>query len=287
LRPPAPDRQLHIALSPTNFCPNLALVQISSKQYQRRAKLMALKEQLEKQGNWLFKWRSYLPLVLLPLVLSALNSAEQFEHLVGDTAEDIYEFGCIIISFSGLAIRMLVIGYVPYGTSGRNTSEQRAEELNTKGIYATVRHPLYFGNFLIFLGIAMFIPVWWLVLVFCLCFFLYYERIMLAEEAFLIEKYGKAYHVWAEKTPAFIPKVGNWVRPDLTFSIRNILKREYPAFFAIIAAFTTFEFLGEIIGEGIVELELPWFVFFSFGLVTYLTLRTLKKKTRILHVEGR
>ncbi|MDI6728972.1 MAG: hypothetical protein QMD44_08640 [Thermodesulfovibrionales bacterium] len=41
---------------------------------------MALKEELEKHGEWLFKWRSYLPLLILPVVLIALKD---FEYLGG------------------------------------------------------------------------------------------------------------------------------------------------------------------------------------------------------------
>ncbi len=33
---------------------------------------MALLQELEKQGNWLFRYRSYLPIVLLPLELLVL-----------------------------------------------------------------------------------------------------------------------------------------------------------------------------------------------------------------------
>ncbi|MBU0633862.1 MAG: hypothetical protein KKB82_04205 [Candidatus Omnitrophica bacterium] len=32
---------------------------------------MALRKHLEKQGAWLFKWRSNIPLLLIPLVLMA------------------------------------------------------------------------------------------------------------------------------------------------------------------------------------------------------------------------
>ncbi len=58
----------------------------------------------------------------------------------------------MVISFFGLALRVIVVGHAPYGTSGRNTREQVADTLNTTGMYSIVRHPLYLANYLIILG---------------------------------------------------------------------------------------------------------------------------------------
>ena len=46
-----------------------------------------------------------------------------------------------------------------------------------------------------------------------LVFWLYYERIMLAEEEFLRARYGKAFDDWAARTPAFLPNFRHWVPP--------------------------------------------------------------------------
>ena len=35
---------------------------------------MALREEMEATGNWLFRWRSYLPLALLALLLAGLQA---------------------------------------------------------------------------------------------------------------------------------------------------------------------------------------------------------------------
>lgn len=248
---------------------------------------MALREELEKQGNWLFRWRSYLPLLFLPVLLIALRESEYLELVFGDTVQDFYEIFCITISFLGLAVRCITIGFVPKGTSGTNRKQQNAEVLNTTGMYSIVRHPLYFGNFLIFLGITLFIQVWWFNIISILLFWLYYERIMFAEEEFLRKKFGNFYLEWAEKTPAFFPKFGNWKQPSLSFSFRNVLKRECIGFFEIITSFTFLDIVSDIFTEGKLELDLGWAIFFTIGLIIYLTLRTLKKKTKILDVDGR
>ena len=245
---------------------------------------MALREELERQGNWLFSRRSYLPLLILPILLIALRNSEQ---VLGDTLDDFYEVLCITISFLGFTIRCITVGHVPKETSGRNTVMQIAESLNTTGMYSLLRHPLYFGNFIIFLGITFSVQVWWFSLLMVLAFLVYYERIMLAEEEFLRDKFGVLYLTWAEDTRAFLPKLKLWQQPSLPFSFRNVLKREYTGFFVIIASFTLLEILADLVSEGVLEIDLEWLIIFSVGLLIYLVLRTLKKKTGILNVDGR
>jgi len=248
---------------------------------------MALREELEKQGCWLFRWRSYLPLFILPILLLALRNSEYLEKVVGEGVEDFWEGLCMAISFVGFSIRCFTVGYVPEGTSGRNKSRQKAETLNTTGMYSIVRHPLYLGNFLIVLGITSFIGVWWCPVIVILAFWLYYERMMFAEEEFLRRKFGDRYLKWAERTPAFLPKFKNWQQPSLPFSFRNVLRREYSGFFGIIASFTFLEVRKDILAEGRWELDWEWASLFFSSLAIFVTLRTLKKKTKLLEVKGR
>jgi protein-S-isoprenylcysteine O-methyltransferase Ste14 len=248
---------------------------------------MALREEFAKSGNWLFRWRSYFPLFLVPLLLIALPQSKYLEQTAGETAEYLWEGFCALVSFAGLLVRCIVVAYAPKRTSGRNTEHQKAEVLNTTGLYSAVRHPLYLGNFLIFLGMVLFVQVVWFAILAVLSFWLYYERIMFAEEEFLRGKFGDTFLVWAEKTPAFWPGFRNWQQPALSFSFKNILKREYTAFFLIIASLTMLDIAGDIFTSGKLKIDKIWSTLFVIGLVVYLVLRTLRTKTRILHVEGR
>ena len=247
---------------------------------------MTLYEKLYTQGSWLFRWRSYLPLLILPVLLIALNESEFFERVLG-ISDLFWEIFCLLLSFVGLAIRCLTIGYVPKGTSGRNTKNQIAEVLNTTGMYSIVRHPLYLGNFFIFLGIALFIQVWWFALICILTFVIYYERIILAEEEFLRAKYGVLFIEWAEKTPAFLPKFKNWQKPVLPFSFKNVLKSEYRTFFIISTSFPVLDSLEDLFAEGRFKIDIGWGMLFVFGTISCLLLRLLEKRTNLLHVEGR
>ena len=245
---------------------------------------MALREEFERSGNWLFRWRSYQPLVLiLPVVLGLPGIAGRRDapSLGG-------ELLCLAVSLFGLAIRVFTIGHTPVSTSGRNTREgQVAEVLNSTGMYSVVRHPLYVGNYFMWLGAAMFPGAWWPPVFVTLAFWLYYERIMFAEEEFLRRKFGAIYETWAEGTPAFIPRLGGWRPPSLPFSARTVLRREYSGLFGVVATFAVLELVENWALTGRPTMHPVWIAITVLAAVVYVTLRTLKRRTRVLKVEGR
>jgi len=250
---------------------------------------MALIEEFDKTGNWLFRWRSFLPLFLYLLAFFVVVFADT-SHVPHD--EFSWSMICLAISLFGQLIRAITIGNTPKSTSGRNTKAgQVADVLNTKGIYSTVRHPLYVGNFFMWLGIVIYVGNWWFTATIVLLFWLYYERIMFAEEHFLRKKFGQIYLNWAEKTPAFVPKITQWKNADMRFSIRNVLKREYNGFFAVFVSFLLVNILRNYIEYSSLKLEHlinPWWIWLTIGaFIIFITLRTLKKTTKVLNVEGR
>ena len=246
---------------------------------------MALREDFETTGGWLFRWRSYLPLAMIGIFLLALREYEYPGH--DEEWDHIWEAVCVIVSFMGLAIRVITIGHTPKGTSGRNTKKQIADQLNTSGAYSVVRNPLYLGNFFMGLGVALFAHLWWLTLIYILVFWLYYERIIFAEEAYLRDKFGKEYLDWADSTPAFIPNFKRYCKADLPFSWKNVLKREYNGFFAVIVMMFFFETVGEFFAEGEFDFDLGWILLLGASFLIWLILRSLKKYTDLLNVKGR
>jgi len=179
------------------------------------------------------------------------------------------------------------VGHVPAGTSGRNTLKQVASSLNVTGMYSVVRHPLYLGNFLIWFGISLLPRCWWFIVITVLIFWVYYERIMFAEEEFLWEHFGEEFRQWTVRTPAFIPKFRNWVKPDLPFSLRSAISREYSTFFAVIVVFTLFNMLRNWLIRGSLAPDSGTAMLFALGLLIYVTVRVLKKNTSLLRAEGR
>ena len=246
---------------------------------------MPLYRQLIATGNWLFRWRSYLPVIM---VVSACVAMFPFPNPRHDgQLPDWLEIGSLCISFTGLVIRAFVVGHTPAGTSGRNTVEQVAESLNTTGIYSTVRHPLYLANMLIGLGLACFTLIWWFVVIYVLAFWLYYERIMLAEEAFLKGKFGETFDVWAKRTPAFVPCVSHYIRPKLRFSIRNVLRREYNTLFQIVVVAFLLEVIGDWLEYGRLSTSAPWTTSLCVTTAVWIALRALKRHSSTLDVAGR
>jgi protein-S-isoprenylcysteine O-methyltransferase Ste14 len=246
---------------------------------------MSLRNELEASGSWLFRHRSYLPLVLLPIFCVCLC---RFSYLGNSHfLNEIWQVACMLVSFLGLVVRIITVGRAPLGTSGRNTREQVANTLNCTGIYSLVRHPLYLGNYLIMLGFALWPHIWWLA-VLTTCFYaLYYERIMLAEEAFLRQRFGDAFEKWSNDTPAFIPRFHGWRASPVPFCWRTVAQREYNAFFLIISVFFLFDVIGDSLVEKNFHLDWVWFGVFIAGFLFFATLRGLKKHTSVLNVEGR
>ncbi len=246
---------------------------------------MALQESIEKQGNWLFKYRSFLPLIIFAPGLAWYVYLCVERAYVNPWWLDLI---FLFVGFLGLAIRIMTVGFTPKGTSGRNTTEgQVAETLNTSGIYSTVRHPLYLGNFFMWFAPVLMITDIWFALFFCAFYWIYYERIMVAEEGFLRKKFEKEYFAWAENTPAFFPKFSNYKKSNMEFSIKNVLKREYNGFFNLILIMTGFRLIAFAIDYSQLYLDLAWIIIFGIGFLSFAVLKILKKFTNVLNVEGR
>ncbi len=246
---------------------------------------MALLENIEKQGNWLFKNRSFLPLfIFAPGLAWYIYLTYQRDYVNFWWLDLLFLF----VGFLGLFIRIMTVGFTPKGTSGRNTGEgQVAETLNTSGIYSMVRHPLYLGNFFMWLAPVLVMTDIWFTMFFCAFYWIYYERIMFAEEAFLRRKFEKEYLNWSKNTPAFLPKFKNYKKSKLSFSIKNVLKREYNGFFNLILIMTLFRVVAFAVVYQEFYLDIAWIIIFCTGLLIFIILKILKKYTNILDVEGR
>ena len=184
---------------------------------------MTLTDRLAQQGRWLFALRSVVPLVLLPVVVLAMPESWQTEVWLGPAGALAVQWLGVGVACAGVMIRCAAVGFAPDGTSSRDTHRLRAPALNTTGMYSVVRHPLYLGNALMWLGVAMSLRVWWLVVIVALVYWIYIERVMLVEEAFLRQTFGATFETWAARTPAFAPRFSHWMRPTVSFSWRRVL----------------------------------------------------------------
>jgi protein-S-isoprenylcysteine O-methyltransferase Ste14 len=246
---------------------------------------MALIHSLESEGNFLFKYRGQFP-VLLFIAAVPVVYFSNYDDLSTKSLQ-YYSIISLLLSVFGFLFRAYAIGTTPKGTSGRNTKNQVAEELNSTGIYSIVRHPLYVGNYFIWIGIVLFTFNLSFVIIVTLAYWLYYERIMFAEERFLEKKFGKAYLDWSLKAPAFIPSFKNYKSGQIPFSLKTVLRREYSGIFATVLGFLFVDILRESFDYKRFTYESKHLIIFGFFLFITLFLRSLKHYTKVLDEKDR
>lgn len=240
---------------------------------------MALIHSFEQSGNTLFRHRGQIPLFIFITAIPIIFLTDT--TIFNDTFYLILTLISIIVALSGFIIRAYTIGTTPKGTSGRNTREQVAESLNTKGIYSTLRHPLYLGNYLMWLGLLLFTFNAYYVIIISLFFWLYYERIMFAEERFLERKYGEEYLKWSAGVPAFIPAITKFQKNTISFSVKSVLRREYSGVLAMAAGYFYIDHLRNFADHRTFEpLRISTYALIA-SILLVLILRTLKHSGKL------
>lgn len=250
---------------------------------------MALQDEFELQGNFLFKFRGILPLIIIlgGIVVFSIDRYNGIS-LHSTIAFSTIEFASLIVCLFGLCIRIYTVGHTPANTSGRNTKRQVADKLNTTGIYSIVRHPLYLGNFFMWLGMSLLTANIWFVISFILLYWIYYERIMYAEELFLKRKFGDEFIKWASKTPAILVCFKNWEKPGYHFSWKKVLKKEKNGLLAIFVLLFVFHTIYVSFESNTIQAEMNWISYFTIACaILYLILKFIKKKTMFLNEDGR
>jgi protein-S-isoprenylcysteine O-methyltransferase Ste14 len=245
---------------------------------------MALVHEFENSGNWLFRRRSWLPvfMVVAGIIMMYLGNRQA---IIFDMRDELIFLG---VSLFGELIRILTVGFAPKNTSGRNTiNGQLADELNVTGIYSLLRHPLYLGNFFMWLGPVLFLRSVGDIIVFGLIYWLYYERIMFAEEQFLRRKFGDIYDKWSENVSSFFPYPVRFIPPKLPFSVKNVLKREYNSFVNIFVIFILLDVFRNYFLSERIYMTGMWIWLSVSACIIWLAIRIIHKRTKWLEVEGR
>ena len=241
---------------------------------------MKLLDQFVQDGDRLFRWRSYFPLLLAPvLVAGLLTTAPPFGAPWQELA---WEVVAVAVALVGLGLRVWAVGSAPSGTSERSTVNPRASQLRTSGPYSVVRHPLYLANGLMALGLSLFPGVWYLPLVLVLATLLYYERIAAREEAFLIERFGPEFEAWAANVPAIVPSLAGYRRANTPFSSRKVLRHEFHGLMVIASGAFVLDVAQESWRTGQWRVGTVWLWFFAASAVLFVGSIALKKTTRLL-----
>lgn len=241
---------------------------------------MALIQSMERQGNILFKYRGQFPILLFVLSVPFIYLTDY--NAISGQVQAYVLYIAIAISVVGFLVRFYTIGTTPKGTSGRNTKEQIALVLNSTGMYSILRHPLYLGNYFIWLGIAVTTFNIYFIVIMSLLFWLYYERIIFAEERFLESRFGNDYLEWSKSLPAFIPSILDFKRSETPFSIITVFRREYPSVFASVIGFVFIELVRNFCINKIWIISDSSLNVLIVSFCVVVLLRTLKHHTNIL-----
>lgn len=243
---------------------------------------MALKEELEHQGRFLFKYRGYLPVLFLAAGFGVKIYQDYTQSNPDTLIANILISSAIFVGLFGLLIRCITVGYTPKNTSGRKTDKMVADTLNTTGFYAIVRNPLYLGNYLMWISIGMLTGSLNFVVLFSLIFWIYYERIIYSEEAFLRGKFGDVFLNWAAKTPIFLPTKWSYKKPIQRFNWRRVLEKERNGLMLLFVLFYAIKSIEVYIKTKTLLFD-GWEFFCAIGaIIIFVILKFLEKKTNYL-----
>ena len=183
-----------------------------------------------KIGAWLFRHRTALPLpVALALLLVRVGEASFSWTLVGSG---------VVLTFAGESLRLWAVHHI--GVISRTRSGRLGPLVET-GPFGFVRNPLYIGNIMLWVGMALTARLVWMAPVVALLLAMEYDAIVRWEEELLKSRYGDEYVQYAKRVPRWVPrtsgsKAGTAQNPP--FSWRETLFSERGTLIAIAAGYT-------------------------------------------------
>ena len=222
-------------------------------------------------GNLLFRFRSFTPVPLIILVFLLFKPGN-----LGEGNGPIAAAG-LLLSLLGETIRFIAVGYSFPGTSGRE-SHLRADALNTTGIYAVTRNPLYIGNFFMFSGLVTVYANLYALAGFALFLILQYYFIILSEENYLREKYGPEYEAYCSRVRRIFPTFRGYQRNRNPFNLEKVIFKENDSVFNLSVMFLLVLAYKERVFVGRVERPLLYIVPGAILVVLYILVKVIKKR---------
>lgn len=175
-------------------------------------------------GNFLFRYRNGLfPLLYALLFVSSSPILPDFRiaALLG-----------LILAAVGQALRAATIG-LEYIVRGGREHKVYADNLVTGGVFAHCRNPLYVGNFLIIVGLAVASNSQVSFVVLIPLFAFAYAAIIAAEENYLEKKFGDAFKEYCSRVNRLLPNFRNFRNTiaGMTYNWRRLITAEYGSTF--------------------------------------------------------
>lgn len=179
----------------------------------------------DRIGRFVFRYRDYLTPagLLVVLVLTRPRAPLGSERL--NAWLDGFGF---LVAAIGQALRMTVIGYAYIQRGGAN-KQLSAPKLVVQGFYAHCRNPMYVGNTLLLVGLALIYNSVWVYAVALPAAVLGLLAITRSEERYLAQRFGAEYDAYCRSVPRFIPRPRGLraTMDSMQFDWRRVLRKEY------------------------------------------------------------
>jgi protein-S-isoprenylcysteine O-methyltransferase Ste14 len=203
---------------------------------------------VDRFGRFVFRYRDYL----VPGVLVGVLALTRPQLPFGSERLDAWlDTAGILVALTGQALRVIVIGYAYIRRGGIN-KRPAAPALVCEGVYAHSRNPMYLGDILLFVGLAMIDNSVGMYLVMLPTVAVALVAMVLAEERYLTARFGAPYTDYCARVNRFVPDLRGFsaTRRDLRFDWRRVLRSEYGTTFAWVSAAFVLLARGEVARRG-------------------------------------
>jgi protein-S-isoprenylcysteine O-methyltransferase Ste14 len=228
-------------------------------------------------GAFLFRYRNALGPVLCLLALFVTHPSYPLGR---GSLNLLLDLAGILVALLGEALRIVTIGYEYIERGGRNR-QVYASRLVQGGVFAQCRNPLYLGNILLTLGLALIVNAMVFYLVVLPLVIYAYTAIVAAEEQFLRNTFGAEFDQYCRRVNRWIPSLRGWRASiaGMRFNWRRVLVKEYNTIFVVLLALVAVKLWSdyEVRGEGVLPSTLSLGLGLGVWFIAYVLVRAMKK----------
>lgn len=189
-----------------------------------------------------------------------------------------------LVVLLGELVRLATIGFEYIERGGKN-KQVYASHLVRSGVYGLTRNPMYVGNLLVVIGVAMIAGSPWIYGLTVPFFLFVYWSMVRAEEAYLLEHFGSEYAQYCRQVSRFFPSFRRFLESftGIQYNWRRAIRQELSTLalvltgLVLVPVWRTFFLNGAAATQGILPraLALEATVLAAYGLLIWIKKRRL------------